>query len=148
MSKTIERSALVSFSAQQMFELINDIESYPNFMAGCLSAKVIEQGPNWLTAKLDLGRGSMRQSFTTRNTLTPPESMTMELVDGPFKVFKGEWSFKSIDDDTCKVKFRLEYEFSNFLLGLAGGKLMDQLAGEQVDSLCKQAKTVYCEHLG
>lgn len=134
---------MVSFSTQQMFELVNDIEAYPNYMAGCLAAKITKRGPDWLEAKLDLGRGSLKQSFTTRNTLLPPTSMTMELVDGPFRIFRGEWTFVEIDSESCKVNFRLEYEFSNFLLAIAGGKLMDQLAGEQVDSLCQQAKVVY-----
>ncbi len=143
MSKTINRSALVAFSAQQMFELINDIESYPQYMTGCVDAKILDRGDHWLVAKLDLAKSGVNQSFTTRNTLIPPERMTMELVDGPFKIFKGTWSFTEVDEHSCKVQFHLEYEFSNFLLGMAAGGMMNQLAGEQVEALCNRAKSIY-----
>lgn len=143
MSKTIDRSALVNFSAQQMFDLINDIESYPQFMTGCIGAKILERGDDWLVAKLELAKSGVKQSFTTRNQLQPPECMTMELVDGPFKIFKGTWSFSTIDAQSCKVRFVLEYEFANFLLGLTASAMMGQLAAEQVDALCQRAKMVY-----
>lgn len=143
MSKTIERSAVVQFSAWQMFELINDIEAYPQFMSGCVSAKILERGDGYLVARLELAKSGMRQSFTTRNQLRPPECMTMDLVDGPFKVFTGTWTFTAINDEACTVKFHLRYEFSNFLVGLAAGSMMTQLAGEQVTTLCERAQTVY-----
>lgn len=143
MSKVIERSALVNFSAQQMYDLVNDIEAYPSYMAGCDGAEILDRGENWLIARLDLAKSGLHHSFTTRNTLQPPECMTMELVDGPFKKFRGTWQFKTLSDTSCEVVFHLEYEFSNFLVGMAAGPMMNQLAGEQVDSVCQRARAVY-----
>lgn len=143
MSKVIERNALVNFSAQQMFDLVNDIEAYPSYMAGCEGASVLDRGEGWLVARLDLAKSGLHHSFTTRNTLQPPERMTMELVNGPFKKFRGTWHFKPLSESSCEVKFYLEYEFSNFLLGMAAGPVLSQLAGEQVDSLCQRARVVY-----
>lgn len=143
MSKVIERKALVNFSAQQMFDLVNDIEAYPSYMAGCHGAQVLERGDDWLIARLDLAKSGLHHSFTTRNTLHRPSRMSMELVNGPFKKFRGTWEFHALGESSCEVKFHLEYEFSNFLVGMAAGPVLHKLAGEQVDSVCQRARTVY-----
>lgn len=143
MSKVIERSALVNFSAQQMFDLVNDIEAYPSYMTGCEGAQILESGEDWVTARLDLAKSGLHHSFTTRNKLQRPERMTMELVNGPFKKFRGTWQFKALSESSCEVTFHLEYEFSNFLVGMAAGSMMNQLAGDQVDSVCQRARSIY-----
>lgn len=143
MSRTIERSAIVPYSAQQMFDLVNDVETYPQFMTGCVSAKVLERTDDHLVARLELGRGGITQSFTTRNELRPPHTMTMNLVDGPFKVFQGTWSFTPRNETSCEVRFHLEYKFSNFLLDAAAGGMMSQTAGDQVKAVCDRAKQLY-----
>lgn len=148
MSKVIECSALVPYAPQEMFDLVNDVEAYPDYMSGCAGARILERGDNWLTARLDLEKAGLHQSFTTRNRLQAPSSITMELVSGPFKRFKGLWQFKSMANGSCQVLFRLEYEFSNFLLGLAAGKLMNQLVNEQVDAVCHRAQTLYGKRQG
>lgn len=141
--KKIEKSALVAFSCQKMFALVNDIELYPQYMAGCVGAKVLSRGEDWLEARLDLSRAGFKQSFVTRNQLIEPSSMTMSLVDGPFKALHGMWSFEALSGSACKVLFSLEYEFSNRLLGLAAGALFEKIASEQVHSLCERAKALY-----
>lgn len=143
MSKIIQCSALVPYSAQQMFDLVNDIEAYPSYMNGCSGAKVLQRDDDSVTARLDLEKASLRQSFTTRNQLRAPSSISMELVEGPFKKLKGLWQFKEMISGSCQIEFRLEYEFSNFLLGLAAGKLMAQLVNEQVDAVCRRAQNLY-----
>lgn len=143
MSKVIECSALVPYAPQQMFDLVNDVEAYPDYMSGCADAKVLERGDNWLTARLDLEKAGLHQSFTTRNQLHAPGSIAMELVSGPFKFFKGLWQFNTMANGSCQVLFRLEYEFANFLLGLAAGKVMNQLVNEQVDAVCRRAQVLY-----
>ena len=142
MSK-IEKSALVSYSAQQMFSLVNDIESYPQFMRGCSAANILKRGDNWIEAQLELQRGSFKQSFTTRNTLQEPQLMTMELVEGPFKTFTGEWSFQALSESACKVCFKLDFTFANPLLGMMMNSVFEQVATEQVQSLCERAVETY-----
>lgn len=143
MSKTIQCSALVPHTPQQMFDLVNDIEAYPSYMGGCTGAKILQRDDNSVTARLDLEKAGLRQSFTTRNTLRAPDSITLELVEGPFRKLKGLWQFKPLASGGCQIEFRLEYEFANFLLGLAAGKLMSQLANEQVDAVCRRAQALY-----
>lgn len=143
MSHFVQRSALVSFSAQQMFDLVNDIEAYPQYMDGCTAAKVLKREGDFLEARLELSKAGVRQSFTTRNHLQAPEKMSMVLVDGPFKRLEGCWNFMRLSDNACKVSFELTFELQNSLLGMAIGKLFESVASKQVDALCERAKQVY-----
>ncbi|AQT61509.1 type II toxin-antitoxin system RatA family toxin [Cellvibrio sp. PSBB023] len=143
MAHKVERSALVNYSAQQMFDLINDIEAYPQFMDGCTGARILARGDDWVEARLELSKAGVSQSFVTRNQLQPPLSMTLNLVDGPFKYLRGEWRFSPLGDSACKVSFTLEFELQNRLLGLAVGKLFEAVSNRQVDALCARAKALY-----
>ena len=143
MAHRVERSALVNYSAQQMFDLVNDIESYPQFMEGCVGANILAQGDDWLEARLTLNKAGVNQSFVTRNQLQPPHSMTMDLVDGPFKFLRGVWRFSPLGDNACKVSFELEFELQNRLLGMALGKVFEAASNKQVDALCARARVVY-----
>lgn len=139
----ITRSALVAYSDQQMFQLVNDIEAYPQFMEGCIGAEVLERSSSEVTARLDLSKLGMRYSFTTRNLLSEPNSMDMQLVEGPFKQFRGVWSFKALAADACKVSLDLEFEFSNSLVAMAAGKWFESVANELVAGLCRRAQQIY-----
>ncbi|WP_188150908.1 type II toxin-antitoxin system RatA family toxin [Teredinibacter waterburyi] len=141
--KRIERSALVGYSAEQMYQLVNDFESYPQFMKGCVGAELLSRGEDWLEARLELSKAGIQQSFVTHNDLIPPTTMRLRLVEGPFTHMEGEWFFQALSATACKVNFWLEFEFSNKLLGFAAGRLFEQAASEQVDALCRRAKTVY-----
>ena len=145
---TIERSALVEYSSQQMFDLINDIEAYPEFMAGCLAARIDHRGDDWVEATLTLGKNGIQQQFTTRNQLQAPDSMVMQLVDGPFRRFEGRWQFIPLGAEAsgCKVSLDLLFEFGNPILGLAAGKWLQDIASRQVESLCQRAQFVYGEN--
>lgn len=143
MAHRVERSALVNYSAAQMFDLINDIEAYPQFMDGCVGAKILARGDDWLEARLELSKAGVSQSFVTRNQLQSPHSMNMNLVDGPFKYLRGVWRFTPLGEQACKVSFELEFELQNRLLGMAVGKLFESVSNKQVDALCARAKQVY-----
>lgn len=99
---SIERSALVSFSCQQMFDLVNDIEAYPEFVPGCVGATILEQSADHKVAKLNISKAGIGKSFTTRNTLHAPERIDMELVDGPFKGFLVAGNFSRLANMPAK----------------------------------------------
>lgn len=141
----VSRSALVEYSAQQMFDLVNDISRYPEYMPGCIDANVITSTPEYVEARLTLGKAGFSQSFTTRNTLIAGKSMTMELIEGPFKQFDGLWAFTFLSDSACKVSLDLEFEFANPLLAMTMSNKLEDMAGKQVDALCSRAKTIYGE---
>ena len=143
MTYSVKRSALVNFSAEQMFDLVNDIEAYPQFMEGCSGAKILKREGDFLEAQLELSKVGVKQSFITRNYLQAPERMSITLVDGPFKRLDGCWLFTPLTANACKVSFELEFELQNKLLGLAVGKLFESVASKQVDALCARAQYIY-----
>nr|WP_279537174.1 type II toxin-antitoxin system RatA family toxin [Aestuariicella hydrocarbonica] len=134
---------MVAYSDQKMFELVNDIETYPHYMDGCVGAKVLERSSVEVTARLDLKKMGVSYSFTTRNLLDAPHTMDMNLVEGPFKRLKGVWTFRALAEDACKVSLDLEFEFNNSLMAKTAGKLFESVANELVDGLCRRAKQVY-----
>ncbi|WP_185235430.1 type II toxin-antitoxin system RatA family toxin [Teredinibacter franksiae] len=143
MANRIERSALVMFSAEQMFDLVSDFESYPQFLNGCVGAELLAKEDTWLEARLHLQKAGIRQSFVTHNTWDKPQRMHLRLVEGPFKSMEGEWHFQPLSAGACKVSFWIEFEFSNKLVALAVGKLFEHVASDQVNALCSRAKQVY-----
>jgi len=140
---TVQRSALVMHSDQSMYDLVNDVASYPLFMEGCQKAEVFERSDQQMVARLDLKKGGVKTSFMTRNRLQSPSMIEMSLEDGPFKRLKGVWTFKSLTPQACKVSLDLEFEFNNMAVGLAASKLFSTMANELVDSLCRRADEVY-----
>lgn len=140
---TVQRSALVMHSDRLMYDLVNDVASYPLFMEGCQAAEVFEHSDQQMVARLDLKKGGVKTSFMTRNRLQAPSTIEMNLEDGPFKRFKGVWSFTSLTPQACKVSLDLEFEFNNMAVGLAASKLFSTMANELVDSLCRRADEIY-----
>jgi ribosome-associated toxin RatA of RatAB toxin-antitoxin module len=140
--KKVTASALVPFSAQQMFDLVNDIESYPQFMPGCAGATLLKKGDGWLEAELQLSQSGFQQAFITRNQLRYPESIEMRLVDGPFSRLEGFWRFTSLGQG-CKVDFELGFEMKNRLLQMTLSGRFAAVSQQQVDAICKRAKAIY-----
>ncbi len=139
----IERSALVTFSAQQMFDLVNDIESYPQFMQGAQTARVLERSEDQVVGELTLGKAGLKQSFTTRNTLTPHTRIDMELVEGPFRHFKAAWHFKPLTDSASRVMLEMEFEYAGRLVGMVLEKLFEHSANTLVDAVIDRAHEIY-----
>ncbi|MFH0256189.1 SRPBCC family protein [Vibrio rumoiensis] len=139
----VNRSALVSFSAQQMYDLVNDVEDYPEFLPGCSGAKLIESSHTALVASVDVSKAGIKKTFITSNTMEPGRKITLALVDGPFKSLSGYWLFTPLDDFACKVELCLEFEFSNKLIEMAFGKIFNELTNNMVNSFTQRAKQVY-----
>jgi ribosome-associated toxin RatA of RatAB toxin-antitoxin module len=140
---TIERSALVPFSADQMYELVNDVSQYPQFMHGCIAAEEVSRTPEELVGRLTLGKAGLRYSFTTRNVLTAGERMELTLVEGPFRSFSATWHFKALTADASKVSLVMHFEWAGGLLGAAMEKLFQHSANSLVDEVVNRAHKVY-----
>lgn len=139
----INRSALLPYSAQQLFELVNDVESYPGYMDGCVAATVLSHGEGVMEARLVLARGGIRQSFATRNVLDPPREIVLELIDGPFERFAGRWDFLALDETACKMSLNLEFTVNSRVLGAAAARLFDRVTNNLVDAVCRRAGQLY-----
>ncbi|SIO95697.1 SRPBCC family protein [Vibrio spartinae] len=141
--KQVSRSALVSFSAEQMFNLVNDVMRYPEFLPGCSGARVIESNADKMVASVDVSKAGISKTFTTSNQLKTGEAILMDLVDGPFKMLRGGWYFTPLDEWACKVELKLEFEFSSKMIELAFGKIFNDLTSNMVNAFTKRAKQVY-----
>ncbi|HET9818868.1 MAG TPA: type II toxin-antitoxin system RatA family toxin [Rhodanobacteraceae bacterium] len=139
----IHRQALVRFTPEQMFDLVNDVEAYPSRFAWCLGAQVSERDEGHVVARLDLRFAGVTQHFTTHNVLDRPSTIAMQFVDGPFDWLHGVWSFKPLGSDGCKVALDLDFEVSNKLTGFAFGLGFRKLADRMVDDFCAEAKRAY-----
>jgi ribosome-associated toxin RatA of RatAB toxin-antitoxin module len=139
----INRSALLPYNAEQVFALVNDVEAYPHFMDGCVGATILRHEDSVMEARLDLARGGIQQSFSTRNLLAPPREITLELVDGPFEYFNGRWDFRALGDAACKLSLDLEFRVNGAVLGVAAAKLFDRVTADLVDAVSRRARDLY-----
>ncbi|AGE85234.1 type II toxin-antitoxin system RatA family toxin [Cronobacter sakazakii] len=139
----ISRTALVPYSAEQMYKLVNDVKSYPEFLPGCVGSRVLESSPGQMTAAVEVSKAGISKTFTTRNTLISNQSILMHLVDGPFKKLMGGWKFTPLTEDACQIEFNLDFEFTNKLIELAFGRIFKELASSMVQAFSQRAKEVY-----
>lgn len=141
--KKISKHALVPYSASQMYALVNDIESYADFLPWCSRSDILEQTEQEIKASLNIAYGSLNKSFTTLNKLTPETKIEMQLVEGPFQQLHGEWFFTQLGDDGCKVSLELEFEFKSKLISMTMGPVFSQIANTLVDSFSERANKIY-----
>jgi len=144
----IERSALLPYSAERLFDLVNNVSAYPQYMEGCVGATILSFDHTVMEARLDLRKGGISQSFATRNRLEKPERIVMELLDGPFEQLNGEWLFRSLARDACKVSLQLEFQVRRDALhhgamASAAGKLFEGVSNNLVDAVFKRAHALY-----
>ena len=135
----IERSALLPHTAEQVFDLVADIERYPEFLDGCVRAEIHERSEETVTAALRLSRAGISHSFITRNKMTRPEKIELTLVDGPFDSFSGQWMFRALGDSACKTSLTLHFELTSGLASAAAGKLFDKVALDLIDAVVRRA---------
>lgn len=140
---TINKSALVAYSAAQMYALVNDVDAYATFLPWCRSSKVLSRDEDVIRATVEIAHGSLHKSFTTRNRLQRDKMIEMRLEEGPFKRLDGFWRFDVLGGQACKVSLDLEFEFNNRLVGLAMGPIFSQIANSLVDAFSKRAVDVY-----
>ena len=141
--QVIERSAIVTYTAAQMFALVNDVGRYPEFLPWCTGARVADESDTRRLASLRIARGVLRTEFTTRNTLVKDSQILMHLVDGPFRNLAGEWRFDAIDERGSRVRFRVEFEFKNRLTAAAMSAAFKALCSSIVDAFVTRAQKVY-----
>lgn len=126
-----------------MFRLVDDIEAYVEFLPWCSASTVLVRTDADVTACLEISHSGFQKAFTTRNVYGTGQTISMYLVEGPFKRLEGIWQFQALGDQGCKIMLDLEFEFSNRLIGMSFGPLFGQMAGSLVDAFTQRATTVY-----
>jgi len=139
----VTKSALVTFSASRMFNLVLEMEAYPEFLPWCMAAEVLSRENDRICGRMEVARVGIHQAFTTCNRFVPPEQIEVKLVDGPFRRLQGAWTFLPLRRDACKVKLDLDFEFSGKLIDEAFGRVFNQIANTLVDAFCKRAEELY-----
>ena len=138
----ISRSELVPFAPEQMFELVKDIESYPEFLPWCRAAKILRRTEQGVVATLSIAKGKLQHSFTTENRNAPSSQIEMRLVDGPFKQFHGFWRFEPVESG-CKVALNLRFEFASRLVAIGLAPVFKAISGTMVEAFRDRAFSVY-----
>lgn len=141
--RKVIRSAIVPFSASEMFALVDDIETYPEFLPWCESAVVHKRDAAMVEATLELRRGGISKSFTTRNSLRQNEAIGLSLIGGPFKHLAGGWTFQQLGDSGCKVSLELDFEFNNPVTDTLFGAFFEGSCNSLVDAFTQRAAIVY-----
>ena len=139
----IEKSALVPYSADEMFKLVTDISKYGDFLPWCGGARVLQRDGDEVTAEVDIAYKSVKQSFTTENVYDEGKQVTMRLKDGPFSNLNGVWKFIALGDNACKILFNIEFGFANRLVGAVIGPVFSLIANGMVDAFQKRAIEIY-----
>jgi ribosome-associated toxin RatA of RatAB toxin-antitoxin module len=139
----LKRNVLVPYSARQMFELVNDIEEYPRFLPWCHQSSILSKTETEVTASLDIAWKGIHKSFTTRNTLTPYNSIVITLITGPLKHMEGTWHFHAIEQHGCKVLLNLEFEFTGNFTDILFQPIFQHIANTLVEAFVKRAAELY-----
>jgi len=140
---SFNKQVTVPYTAEQMYDLVNDINAYPKFIPLCISSEVHEEQDYKLRATIKIAKGKIGFGFTTLNTMEKGRSISMNLENGPFKSLKGVWRFTPSGTNECIISLHFDFEFSNKLLGVALGGLFKQLCDSMVESFRKQAAVRY-----
>ena len=140
---TIHKSALLPYSVEEMYALVNDIRAYPRFLPWCRSTAVLDDDPDHMRASIELAKGPVNKTFTTINRLQKNKMIEMRLENGPFKHLQGFWRFDHLGEQACKVSLDMEFEFSSKVLSLAIGPVFSQICNSLVDAFHDRAKEVY-----
>lgn len=144
---TISRTAVVPYSAEEMYALVNDIESYPQFLPWCTDASVQELSDTGLIASVALASGKLQHTFTTRNTMQPGRQIDVRLISGPFSHLYGTWKFEPVGTGMCRIDLHMNFEFRNKLLKLTLSPVFNQFIARLVGAFVDRAEKIYGRRL-
>lgn len=143
--EVVHRSALVPYTAQEMFALVSDVNSYSAFLPWCSDARTLSREGDVVQARIGFALGGVSKSFTTRNREEAGKAILIQLVDGPFRHLEGSWRFEPLGDDGCRISLDLEYDFSSRMVSMVTGPVFNKIANSLVDAFRQRAVEVYGE---
>lgn len=142
---TLKRSAIVPYSAAQMFALVDHIEDYPKFLPWCSHSEIISRTAEEVTATLEINWKGIHKKFTTRNRLIPPTKMDINLINGPLQHMEGIWEFIPLNESACKVVLDLDFAFTGSIIDKLFQPVFQHIANTLVEAFCKRAVELYGE---
>ncbi len=140
--RQVHRSAIVPFSAEAMFDLVADVESYPDFLPGCSGGKIHSREGEEVEASIALARGPLQTEFRTRNRLERPRRIVMALERGPFRDLQGTWEFTPLGPEGSKVELNIRFAFASRVADLLLGPPFESLCNELIDAFVRRAQAI------
>jgi ribosome-associated toxin RatA of RatAB toxin-antitoxin module len=141
--KSVRRSARVPYTAAQMFDLVNDVEAYPEFLPWCQDASIDHASTDKLEATLSVGLGGVSKRFSTRNRLERPRRIDIELVSGPFRRLEGHWQFDEVAGQGCDISVALDFDVAAMPLKIVFERLFEEVARSQMNAFITRAQAIY-----
>ncbi len=142
----IHKTALVSYTVEEMFTIVNGIREYPKFLPWCKSITIHSETGSEIVATIKMGGAGLEKAFTTTNVIKENERIEMRLLKGPFSHLEGDWDFQSLGEDGCKVSLDLDFHISNPLLRMSLGPVFSKIANSLVDAFVQRAEELYGNH--
>jgi len=140
---SVKKSALVMHKASEMYNLVDDIASYPDFLPWCKSTTILERDEDHAKASIEIAMGAVNKSFTTLNRIQKNKMIEVKLVEGPFKHLQGFWHFEALEENASKISVDMEFEYSNRMVGMVIGPVFSKIVNNLIDAFCKRADQVY-----
>lgn len=141
----VKRTALVPYRADEMYALVGDVDAYAEFLPWCSRSDVLCREGDVVEASLDLEKGSVSKSFTTRNTHQANEAIDIELVGGPFRQLSGGWKFDALGEEGCRVTLALDFEFESRMVDMLFGSFFEETCNALIDAFTDRAADIYGE---
>ena len=139
----INRNALMPYSAAQMYDIVNDVASYPDYLPWCGGVIIHKQTDDMMEASIQMKKVGLNHWFRTRNRLVPGSSIEVKLVEGPFRKLQGNWDFKALDEEACRISLALQFEVASGIVGAVLSPAFNHIANTMVDSFCQRARKMY-----
>jgi ribosome-associated toxin RatA of RatAB toxin-antitoxin module len=139
----VNKSVLVHYSAAHMYELVDSVERYPEFLPWCGGATIAFRDERTTRATIQINYRGIKQAFTTENEKEPGRAITIKLVDGLFKVLDGHWRFTALAEDSCKIELELHYEFASRILEKLVGPVFNYIANTMIEAFVRRAEQLY-----
>jgi ribosome-associated toxin RatA of RatAB toxin-antitoxin module len=141
--RQVKKSAIVPYCAREMFDLVDDVDAYAEFLPWCGRSEVLKRSDDTVEAMLELHKGGVSKSFTTRNSRVPGQSIDLQLLGGPFRHLEGGWRFEPLGDEGCKVLLELDFEFDSRIVDMMFGAFFEETCNSLVDAFIDRAAQIY-----
>lgn len=142
----VHRQAIVRHNAKQMYDLVNLVEEYPQFLNWCYDSHVIEKNDEYMIAGMTVSLVGVKQKFTTENKFfinNESCSIELSLVNGPFEHLSGRWVFTKLTQEASKIELHLKFNFKSGILNGAFKRAFGSIAQQLVTDFVKRASHVY-----
>jgi ribosome-associated toxin RatA of RatAB toxin-antitoxin module len=139
----IMRSALLPYPPEFVYDIVNRVDAYPEFLPWCGGAGIDRADDTSMLASIKISGAGLNQWFRTQNRMIPGESIEMQLVEGPFKRLHGNWRFVPLDDAGCRIELALEFDFKAGLASALIRPAFTRIANTLVDSFCARAHQLH-----